>query len=230
MFSAKNRILLSLFAFLFFAFLLLGIAVKFFGGFLLFDPLILVNIHEVLPDSQVRFWVFITNFGNSSSLYYSAFGLALVFWVFKRKREAIYLTISIVGSQNLNVLVKNIWQRPRPQLWHFDYYPTPQDFSFPSGHSMGSINFALTLLIILWGISNKRLKILLSLMATIYVVLVSFSRLYLGVHYPTDILGGWLLGSSWTMAMAFLFNLPNSPNSTLENSGKRAQNFDKTSI
>lgn len=221
MFVSSNRLFLFVSAFLFFAFLLLGISVKFSETIAVNEPIILGEIHQLFPEYQGQFWVFITQTGNSKNLYFFTGIIAIILWILRRKREAIYLIVSVVGNQNLNVLVKNIWQRPRPELWEFAFYSKPQDFSFPSGHAMGSINLALTLLIACWGITKGRWKILLAILATIYVVLVSFSRLYLGVHYPTDILGGWLLGSSWTIAVASLFTIPSQPDLNRENSEKK---------
>jgi len=77
---------------------------------------------------------------------------------------------------------------------------------------MGSITFALTFLVIFWG---SRYLNLLAILALFYVGLIAWTRLYLGVHYPSDIIGGWLLGIAWTTLVTLLLN-PRSSDSLNE--------------
>jgi undecaprenyl-diphosphatase len=117
-----------------------------------------------------------------------------------KKRLLTYLIVTIFSSAIVNSIIKILVRRSRPHLWESSY-PFPSDFSFPSGHAMGSMTLALTLVVIFWG---SRYQFLLWILAAIYVISIAWTRLYLGVHYPSDILGGWLLGIAWTTLITLL--------------------------
>jgi len=152
-----------------------------------------------------------TNFGGIKYIITFSFLLSLWFFYQGKKRLFTYLIISILSSAIVNFSIKLLFQRPRPNLWESSY-PLPSDFSFPSGHAMGSITLALTLLVIFWG---SRYLNLLAILALIYVGLIAWTRLHLGVHYPSDIIGGWLLGIAWTTLVTLLLN-PRSSDSLNE--------------
>jgi len=74
-------------------------------------------------------------------------------------------------------------------------------YSFPSGHAMASAALGLALAVALW---NSRWRWWGLVFAVVYIAFVGYSRLYLGVHYPTDILAGWLVSGVWVLAIALL--------------------------
>lgn len=153
---------------------------------------------------------FLTNFGGIKYILAFSFSLSLLLLYQGQKRLFIYLITTILSSAIVNFGIKFLFHRSRPNLWESSY-PFPSDFSFPSGHAMGSIAFALTILVIFWG---SRYLNFIAILALAYVGSIAWTRLYLGVHYPSDIMGGWLLGIAWTAFMTFLFNLPQSNKNT----------------
>jgi undecaprenyl-diphosphatase len=110
----------------------------------------------------------------------------------------VMVTASVLGGTAISSVVKLSIQRPRP-----DFSPEVihlHDFSFPSGHSMLSAATYLTLGILLARAQSRlRTKIYLLSLAMGVTVLVGLSRLYLGVHWPTDVLGGWCAGAAWAI-------------------------------
>jgi len=126
--------------------------------------------------------------------------LALGYIVMLRKwLSALLLVVSFGGSMVLNTLLKQGFDRPRPELVaHLaDVYTA----SFPSGHAMLSATCYLTLGTLLAGVARQRgLKAYILGCAIGIVVVVGISRVYLGVHWPTDVLAGWALGAAWAMA------------------------------
>lgn len=103
------------------------------------------------------------------------------------------------GALLLNTVVKEIVRRPRPALW-----PSPTgevSSGFPSGHAMTSFAFAALLVAICWRTRWRGPSLLL---APLWLVLIALTRLYLGVHYPTDILAGWCLASAWVTTVWLL--------------------------
>ncbi|MEA2559495.1 MAG: undecaprenyl-diphosphatase [Acidobacteriota bacterium] len=116
----------------------------------------------------------------------------------RKGRTAILVLIAVGGALVLSFLLKSGFQRPRPELVpHGSYVYTT---SFPSGHSMLSAATYLTLGALLARVQpRRRLKILLLGFATLLTLIVGCSRVYLGVHWPTDVLAGWTAGAIWAL-------------------------------
>ena len=124
---------------------------------------------------------------------------AVVYLVLARKRASAWLVlIAVVGGVALNSLLKIEFARPRPDL----FLPAAKVFtaSFPSGHAALSAVTYLTLAAMLGRtIHSRALRNYLLIVALILTLLIGVSRVYLGVHYPTDILAGWCIGSAWAL-------------------------------
>ncbi len=121
------------------------------------------------------------------------------FLVMARKRHAAaVLVTAALGGMVLAFLLKDYFERPRPMV-----VPRLEDVrssSFPSGHSMMSAVVYLTLGALLDRfVEGRRLKLYCLTVAGLLTVLVGCSRVYLGVHYPTDVLGGWAAGLTWAV-------------------------------
>ncbi len=121
---------------------------------------------------------------------------ATVLFLIYKKNVGLALMYFICDSQshNITVFVKNIIQRHRPPVELQPLYH-PADFSFPSGHSINiMLFFGLIIYVIFRYVDNKYLKYSLSLLLSILIFLVGLSRNLLGVHYPTDVLAGFIFG------------------------------------
>jgi undecaprenyl-diphosphatase len=115
-----------------------------------------------------------------------------------KRRMALFVCVSVASGLLLSTLLKTVFQRPRPELVpHGSYVSTS---SFPSGHSMLSAVTYLTLgALLARSQERKRLKAYFLLAAALLSFLVGLSRVYLGVHWPTDVLAGWTAGGSWAI-------------------------------
>jgi undecaprenyl-diphosphatase len=139
----------------------------------------------------------ITSLGSGTNLTLAS-GIAVGFLCLQRRFRAVgFLIVSLGSGLMLSYLLKNFFLRERPtvvpRLTHFD--PS----SFPSGHSMGAALVYLTLGGILSGQTRRLLKKAYFLsIALALSVLVGISRIYLGVHFPSDVLAGWAVGSLWS--------------------------------
>jgi len=118
----------------------------------------------------------------------------------KHYRKALFIAVAIAGTALINLVLKLYFVRQRPDLW--ERLVDETTYSFPSGHAMISMAIALSLVLMLW---RTKYRALATIMAFIYVLFIGFSRLYLGVHYPTDVLGGWLVSSAWVIACWLMF-------------------------
>lgn len=110
----------------------------------------------------------------------------------KQKRAAIYFSALVVTSYLLNFLLKLIYQRPRPTS---HLAANLFSYSFPSGHSMVALTFyAVIIYLILPLLKNKTLTKPIIISLTFLILLIGLSRIYLGVHYPSDVLAGYSAG------------------------------------
>lgn len=120
----------------------------------------------------------------------------------RRFREGLFAGISIIGSLLLNVAAKHSFARMRPDLWQSIAPETT--FSFPSGHAMGSMTLAAVLVLLCWSVRTPwgwGWRWPVTILGTVFVLLVGLSRIYLGVHYPSDILAGWAAALGWTVGV-----------------------------
>lgn len=125
-------------------------------------------------------------------------------WLDRKGHLALFLLGSVAGGYLVSTALKNVFQRPRPDfVQHFSHvYNSP---SFPSGHSMNSAVVFLTLgALVAMSLARRRLKIYVICVAMLISMLVGMSRVYLGVHYPTDVLAGWMAGLVWALLCALL--------------------------
>lgn len=113
-------------------------------------------------------------------------------------RNAAFVFVASTGGWFLNWLLKEIFARPRPDI--VPHLREVVSLSFPSGHALTSAVVFLTLGALVMRITENRLvKFYCMAVAMLATLLVGTTRVYLGVHYPTDVLAGWLIGASWAL-------------------------------
>ena len=135
---------------------------------------------------------FITNFGGAIFL---SIATVMLFLLIKNKKIGLSIISNIVIITILNQLLKRILQRPRPTEFRI---VEETGYSFPSGHSMVSMAFYGYLIYLIYRyIKNKYVKWILITILSILICLIGISRIYLGVHYTSDVLGGFLLSISY---------------------------------
>ena len=123
---------------------------------------------------------------------------AVCYLLLIRKRGlAILMASAVIGGILISNLLKTAFDRPRPDIEHAVRVFTP---SFPSGHAMLSAVTFLTLGAVLTRASaDWRVKLYFLVVAVLLTILVGTSRVYLGVHYPSDVVAGWCVGSAWAL-------------------------------
>ena len=120
--------------------------------------------------------------------------LLVTFLYFKKHyREALFLAITMTTCGLAMPLLKNIFSRERPNFYRLIEI---SGYSFPSGHTTSATTMYLTLAIILLSIMKKLNKYFVFSIAVLGIVIIGSSRIYLGVHYPTDVMAGICLGIS----------------------------------
>ncbi len=164
-----------------------------------FDAPILNLLHAQATPSIDRFFVLTSRLGYLWGVV-PVDAIILVLLVVRRRfRDGLFLGISVIGSAILNIVAKNYFSRMRPDLWVSIRPETT--YSFPSGHAMGSATLGMAVIILCWP---TRWRWPLLAVCVLAVLLVGVSRVYLGVHYPSDILAGWTAAIAWTVGMYLL--------------------------
>ncbi len=122
----------------------------------------------------------------------------------KGLKNKLFLLTGIVGTAGLNVVLKHIIQRERPNI---NRLIPEKGYSFPSGHSMMSMAFyGMLIFLIFKYVKNTALKWTLIVILTILLSTIGITRIYLGVHYPSDVIGGFLVSLTYLFILTEIYN------------------------
>jgi undecaprenyl-diphosphatase len=173
------------------------------GGTRAFDEAIREAVHQIACPTLTTLMRGISFLGSTQFLF-AATTVMVIWFVFRRwKREAILLAVTMIGASLLNITLKLAFKRVRPEP--FFNLATPRSFSFPSGHSLASFCFFGALAAILNArVQNRKFRLVIVASAGMMVLLIGLSRIYLGVHYPTDVIAGYCAALIWIGAVKFV--------------------------
>lgn len=153
----------------------------------LFDYKVLNVLHKSTNTLVLNISKIISFLGSYKAIGISMILLFIYFRKNKRKNDFIFILFNSLGVSVINYIIKLIVNRTRP----IDYFRIEYSgLSFPSGHSMVNMSFILAILFIF----NKENKKTINIIGYLYIMCMGLSRLYLGVHWPTDVLAGFILG------------------------------------
>lgn len=160
-----------------------------------FDLAGLALAHALRTEMLDDFMSFVTWFGSLAVLLPLTALLARHLHCRKQRREATFILLSLLGAAVLGHLSKLVFLRPRPSLFPV-WTAMPVDYSYPSAHAMQIAAVAMALSLLL---ANRH--VLLSVLLGLVVLLVGVSRLYLQVHFPSDIIAGVLAAAFWVAGL-----------------------------
>ncbi len=164
------------------------------------------HLHEWVrqSDDLVRQLKILTFFG--SPVWFYVIVIPAIVWVWRRGhvRLAVFLVVTTLGGGLLDTIVKEAVGRARPSL--VDPVATAHGKSFPSGHAMSSTVVYGSLLMVFLPVIGRRYRPVVIGGAVLLVSAIGFTRLALGVHYISDVLGGFVLGLAWLAASAAAFS------------------------
>lgn len=168
--------------------------------FTIIDTEILIAISKLRTDFLTELMIWISNIG-SFSVYIWLIGIVCIWYILHRRYStAVIVIFNILFSMFLNDILKGIFQRPRPDIRMMDV----SGFSFPSGHTMNNTAiYGFLIFLVLNSSMNKCLKFILIIFMSFLTGMIGFSRMYLAVHYPTDIIGG-LCGGIFVVSISIL--------------------------
>ncbi|OAB28323.1 phosphoesterase PA-phosphatase [Paenibacillus macquariensis subsp. defensor] len=129
--------------------------------------------------------------------------MVVLYAVLKFRWELLFFVGVITGSALLNVVLKLIFHRARPTLHRI---VEANGYSFPSGHSMAAFTLYGVLCFLLWKHARVAFtRFLLIIIGSIMIVAIGVSRIYLGVHYPSDVVGGYLASGTWLAVSIWIY-------------------------
>ena len=176
---------------------------------ILIDEKVYNIISKFESNVATMFFKIITYLGNAKFI--CCFCIIFLLLSKTRDKVGMPLTLSVIACGILNIVLKNIFQRTRPSLEQLVF---EDSFSFPSGHSMIIATICVMLIYLVYKyINNKNVRITLYVICPLVIFLVGISRIYLRVHYFTDVLGGWCLGIAISLITSCIIDKINNKNS-----------------
>ena len=181
----------------------IGVAVGVQTGYLDgFDDAVRYRVYSIRSEKLTMFWKFITHSGDSEIVI--MLGIVLLLVKSLRNKYGVKFAIAALSSTAIYQGMKYIFQRPRPDIAL--RLIEESGYSFPSGHSMNClVSYGILAYLLLRYCENRKLAKLLSVGLGLIVILIGLSRVYVGVHFPTDVIGGWSLGIAVLVAMMYAF-------------------------
>lgn len=179
-------------SFLILIFLIFGFMVRGSKEGILFDRFILEYLHMNPNPAFFSAMKFISFIGSGTFLF-PAMGFLIIYFLYKKRYNiSLILLINTLGSFISNYLLKQVFQRTRP----LEFMQVKQGgLSYPSGHSMVTMSMYLTIAYLLTRKkANKKTRLLVYSLMILIILTMGLSRMYLGVHWPTDIIGGYIGG------------------------------------
>ena len=163
------------------------------------DP-VLLYAHSFSSPWMDRLMLFFSRVGFAFGVIPLDLGIIIALLVWRRWRSAFFFGLAVGGAGLLNVGAKLAFGRVRPALWASIAPETT--FSFPSGHAMASTALVAAICVLVW---STRWRWFALVLGGIFVLMVCLSRVYLGVHYPSDVLAGSMASLAWVMGLTMSF-------------------------
>ena len=160
------------------------------------DKTLLTLAHRHAVPHLTTIMIGITNLGFRYGTVPLDVTIFLVLAYLRRWRDTVFFGLAVGGSALLNLFIKYSFHRSRPSLW---LSPDPASgYSFPSGHAMGSMALVTAVVLLAWP---SKYRWLVGVIGLLFVLLVGISRVYLGVHYPSDVLAAWAASFAWVFGI-----------------------------
>jgi membrane-associated phospholipid phosphatase len=167
-----------------------------------FDSLVRAAVHQHATPGLTRSMMGFSFLGSVATV--SVLGVVVLsaFLYFRQVRLAALLGITMIGMAALDFVLKLAFHRPRPVAF---FGPSPSSYSFPSGHSFGALCFYGVLAAIFAARAHgKPAKSFIWIVAAVLIAMIGLSRIYLGVHYPSDVIAGYCAGAVWVAAVGLM--------------------------
>ena len=172
------------------------------GELLAFDSSVREFVHSFSSPWLTTVMEAVSYMGKVRTLVILGAGVVALMVYLRMFRSAAIFLITMAGEIMLEITLKATYQRARPVPF-FDL-PPPESYSFPSGHALGSLCFyGILAWIVVRRIQDARIRKVIWVLTAMFILMIGLSRVYLGVHYPSDVLAGVVVGLIWTSSVVF---------------------------
>jgi len=156
------------------------------------DDKIYSLISQHINPGNTAIMTFISNLGETLPIIAIAVAVILILLILKKRKDPICIATNLALVAGINLILKEIIRRPRPNILRL----IPETgYSFPSAHAMVAIGFyGFFIYLICKKVKNKAAKYSAAVILSLLIFFIGISRIYLGVHYATDVIGGWIIG------------------------------------
>lgn len=163
------------------------------------DIPILMAVHSTANPQLDAIAVVLTKWGSFWIAFPILSAIALILLHKHKWRKFTYVLTTAVGNFIIKDIAKEFIHRVRPHLWTSK---APEfNYAFPSGHAMTSMTLIMILLILTW---YRPWRLLVLTLGSFYLLVIAWTRLYLGVHFPSDIIAGWMVALAWAIGISLL--------------------------
>lgn len=162
------------------------------GHMLPFDKSLMLEFHTQSSTLLTVFMVMWSQFGSPVSVALIGVSLATPLVAQRQHAAVVLVMLGLGGAGIINVTLKQVFARTRPDFW--EHLVHASGYSFPSGHAAGSMALVIVCIILTWHTGWRWAALVYG---GLFTLLVGISRVYLGVHYPSDVLAGWVVGFVW---------------------------------
>ena len=172
-----------------------------------FDTFMYEIITFNISDIFTTLYGVITFLGSTAFIIFLCAFFLIIFTLIKKRNIGLVISAVLIISTLVNNVLKLILQRPRPEVLAF---VEEHSYSFPSGHTMAAVSmYGILFYIILKSNMNKKIKIVLNIILTLIPILVAISRVYLGAHFISDVIGAYLVSSILLLIETFYIEKKN---------------------
>jgi undecaprenyl-diphosphatase len=156
----------------------------------------IAGLYDRVPEFWQEVGRDITGLGGTATITLLVSAVVGFLCIGERWRAALFVVVSVLGGLAISLILKELYERPRPDMFeHRSHVHTP---SFPSGHSTNSAIAYFTMAVLLAKLVDRPLlKGYIFFVGLLVPVLVGISRVFVGVHWPTDVIAGWTIGLAW---------------------------------
>jgi len=172
-----------------------------------FDSTIRYTMRQIQSPMWTSLFLIVTKLGSTIYLTIVGCTAGIIFIILRWFRPLLLLIVTMAGQAGLDRGCKYLFARPRPPA--MINYPDVESFSFPSGHAVAALSLYF---VIAWSVSTRAespaIKVAIWISTVVLVFLIGMSRVYIGVHYPTDVLAGFLAALVWTVSVMSIDQRP----------------------
>ncbi len=170
-----------------------------------FDAVVREDVHRLASPGLTEAMRFASFVGSAQSMVVLTIASVALFLRARWRRPAALLAIAMAGELALEISLKFAFHRVRPEPF---FGHLPHSYSFPSGHALASVCFWATLAAIISSRTSRRLaRLCLWTVAVLLIAMIGLSRIYLGVHYPSDVVAGYAAATVWVSGLRLVYRV-----------------------